>query len=100
MSDPEMEPHYECDLCGNQVSLPFYSMVYAFLNFQGIANGMFSHLMGQKHRQRFVEDIHKDNPARYLDLSQGELLKMAKKYAENDKDLNVIIKTRRSDEVG
>ena len=67
--------------------------------FQGIANGMFSHLMGQKHRQRFVEDLHKDNPARYLDLSQGELLKMAKKYAENDKDLNVIIKTRRSDEV-
>ena len=40
---------------------------------QGIANGMFSHLMGQKHRQRFAEKKGKrneDDPARYMDLSQ------------------------------
>lgn len=30
VSDPEMEPHYRCGLCGNQ----------------GIANGMFAHLTG------------------------------------------------------
>merc|ERR1719430_3036479 len=81
VSDPEMEPHYECELCGNQ----------------GIANGMFSHLMGHRHRQRFVEWQHPDNHD-YLDMSQGELLKLAKNYAENLENLNVKIKTRRSDE--
>merc|ERR1712142_1032349 len=32
VSDPEMDPHYRCELCGNQ----------------GSSNGMFSHLMGYK----------------------------------------------------
>ena len=36
VSDPEMEPHYECDLCGNQVSLnikllrPFLFILFPF----------------------------------------------------------------------
>ena len=33
------------------------------------------------------------------DLSQGELLRQAKRFAENGENLNVKIKTRRSDEV-
>ena len=41
LSDAEMEPHYECVLCGSQ----------------GQSNGMFSHIMGQKHRQLFIEKI-------------------------------------------
>eukprot|EP00092_Neocalanus_flemingeri_P015622 GFUD01016910.1.p1 GENE.GFUD01016910.1~~GFUD01016910.1.p1 ORF type:complete len:552 (+),score=129.19 GFUD01016910.1:89-1744(+) len=82
VSDPEMEPHYECELCGNQ----------------GIANGMFSHLMGHRHRQRFVEAIYKDDPSRVMDLSQGELLKYARTHNENGDDLGKRIRTRRSDE--
>jgi len=82
VSDPEMEPHYECDLCGNQ----------------GIANGMFSHLMGHRHRQRFVEEIYKDDPSRVMDLSQGDLLKYARKHSENNDDLGKRIRCRRSDE--
>jgi len=82
VSDPEMEPHYECDLCGNQ----------------GIANGMFSHIMGHRHRQRFVEEIYKDDPSRVMDLSQGDLLKYARKHNENGDDLGKRIRTRRSDE--
>jgi len=82
VSDPEMEPHYECDLCGNQ----------------GIANGMFSHLMGHKHRQRFVEEIYKEDPSRVMDLSQGDLLKYARIHNENGDDLGKRIRCRRSDE--
>ena len=40
-SDPEMEPHYECGLCGNK----------------GTSNSMFSHIMGGKHRQAFAEKV-------------------------------------------
>ena len=42
VSDSEMEPHYECSICDSQ----------------GQANGMFSHLMGQKHRQEFVTRLY------------------------------------------
>ena len=45
-SDPEMEPHYECRLCGNK----------------GTSNSMFSHIMGGRHRQLFAEMIgHRGN---------------------------------------
>lgn len=81
VSDPEMEPYYECRLCGNK----------------GIANGMFSHIMGYKHRQQFVEEIYKDDH-NVLDLSQSELLGHARRHAENGDNLNERIKTRRSDE--
>ena len=40
-SDPEMEPHYQCGLCGSQ----------------GTSNSMFSHLMGGKHRQKTAEAL-------------------------------------------
>ena len=83
VSDPEMEPHYECGLCGNK----------------GIANGMFSHIMGYKHRQAFVEEMHKDDPSQVLQLTQRELLDIARRMAENGDDLSKKIKTRRSDEV-
>ena len=67
---------------------------------QGIANGMFSHLMGHRHRQRFVEEIYKEDPSRVMDLSQGDLLKYARKHNENGDDLGKRIRSRRSDEVG
>ena len=82
VSDPEMEPHYECGLCGNK----------------GIANGMFSHIMGYKHRQAFVEEMHKDDPSQVLQLTQRELLDIARRMAENGDNLCKKIKTRRSDE--
>ena len=59
---------------------------------------MFSHIMGYKHTQMFVEEIFKDDP-KVLDLSQSELLSYARRYAENGDNLNDRIKTRRSDEV-
>ena len=59
---------------------------------------MFSHIMGYKHRQMFVEEIFKDDP-KVLDLSQSELLSYARRFAENGDNLNDRIKTRRSDEV-
>ena len=40
VSDSEMEPHYECTLCGNH----------------GQANGMLSHLTGGGHRRRVAEN--------------------------------------------
>ena len=71
ISDIEMEPSYECQLCGSQ----------------GQANCMFSHIMGCKHRQKFVEKKYGDNP-KYISLSQRELLNMANKYKENEKNLS------------
>jgi hypothetical protein len=61
---------------------------------------MFSHVMGHKHRQRFVEEIYKDDPSRVMDLSQGDLLKYARTHNENGDDLGKRIRSRRSDEVG
>ena len=62
---------------------------------------MFSHIMGFKHRQEFVRKIHENSPEaeRMLDLSQRELLEIARKYSENKDDLNAKIRCRRSDEV-
>ena len=71
VSDCEAEPHYKCDLCGNQ----------------GIANGMFLHLMGQKHHQWFLEVIYEDDQTPYMDLTQGDLFRYAREFAENTEDL-------------
>jgi len=81
VSDSEMDPHYECNLCGSK----------------GIANGMFSHIMGHKHRQQVMMT---DNPndERYLDRSQKECLRYAAKNAENNLKLSEAIKSIRSDE--
>jgi len=78
VSDPEMEPHYRCGLCGNQ----------------GIANGMFAHLTGRTHRKNFFEKIYKCD----MDLSQEKLLKLATKHAENEDKLDKKIETRKSDD--
>lgn len=77
-SDPEMEPHYECKLCGSV----------------GTSNSMFSHLMGYKHRQAFAVEILGKSHSR---MSQDALLKFANKNAENQKKLSNLIRTTRSD---
>ena len=81
ISDIEMEPSYECQLCGSQ----------------GQANCMFSHIMGCKHRQKFVEKKYGDNP-KYISLSQRDLLDIANKCRENEKNLSDLIRTVKSDE--
>ena len=60
----------------------FYLQII-FEYFQGIANGMFSHIMGYKHRQEFVRKIHENSAdaGRMMDLSQRELLEMARYYS-------------------
>ena len=78
VSDPELDPQYQCELCGNK--------------------GMLSHILGRKHRQAFVVEINKDDPRRVLDLSQSQLLHYARKYAENSSKLREKIRTVRSDE--
>eukprot|EP00092_Neocalanus_flemingeri_P031563 GFUD01034274.1.p1 GENE.GFUD01034274.1~~GFUD01034274.1.p1 ORF type:complete len:402 (-),score=123.26 GFUD01034274.1:32-1237(-) len=81
VSDAEMEPHYECELCGAV----------------GQSNMMLSHLMGQKHRQRFLEEISAGD-LRMVSLSQAELLRIAKEFNENNQKLSELIRTSRSDE--
>jgi len=84
VSDAEMEPHYECGLCGNQ----------------GQSNGMFSHLMGHKHRQQFMNRMSGNKSGRVCrsDMSQAALLRAAKKHSENHQKLSDLILTRQSDE--
>ena len=77
-SNIEMEPHYECKLCHNQ----------------GEANGMFNHLLGRGHREKFFELKYE------LDLSTtkpSEIHRLADKDRENDKVES--IKTIYSDEL-
>jgi len=59
VSNREMEPHYECSLCDSQ----------------GQANGMFCHIVGQKHRRNFLDsfqghavDSNKLSPAQLSEL--------------------------------
>merc|ERR1719341_275610 len=80
VSDPEMEPHYECELCGSM----------------GQSNGMFSHLMGHKHRQLFVEKMSYNHYSH--STSQADLLRAARRMSENSEKLSDLIKTIRSDE--
>ena len=65
-SDSEMEPWYECHLCGKQ----------------GQANCMFQHLIGREHRQNFVNILSNNDPDK-IELSQAELLKYAAAHDEN-----------------
>lgn len=78
-SDPEMEPYYRCEICGSQ----------------GIANGMFSHLMGLKHRQMVIERHFDDG--HHIGLNQMECLKIATKLAENNCNLGEKIRCFYSD---
>ena len=78
-SDQEMEPYYKCEICGCQ----------------GIANGMFSHLMGLKHRQMFIERKYPDGL--HIGLNQMECLRIAEKHAENGLNLSEKIRAIYSD---
>jgi len=80
-SDPEMDPQYECELCGSK----------------GIANGMFSHIMGHTHRKNLMKAKH-PNDERYHDQTQKRCLEWAADRAENDRILSDLIKTTESDE--
>merc|ERR1719309_215797 len=75
-----MDPHYECDLCGSK----------------GIANGMFSHVMGHKHRQQVMKHNHPGD-SRYIDRSQKECLEYAVQHSENQLKLSDLIKRIESD---
>merc|ERR1712142_412931 len=80
VSDPEMDPQYRCELCGNQ----------------GSSNGMFSHLMGYKHRKSYVEKSFGSQNSGAM--SQDQLLRIAKNNSENDLQLSTLIQTTMSDE--
>ena len=60
---------------------------------------MFSHLMGQRHRQEFVNKLKGDDHASAIKLSQADLLRYANKYNENRPGFEERIITITSDEV-
>ena len=45
-SNAEVEPYYQCMLCGNQ----------------GEPNGMYNHIFGKKHREKFLEKKYPNDP--------------------------------------
>lgn len=55
-SNAEVEPYYECTLCGQQ----------------GEANAMFQHLQGKPHRSKFLQEMYPDN-RRYIDGSLNQV---------------------------
>ena len=78
-SNIEMEPHYECRLCHNQ----------------GEANGMFNHLLGRGHREKYFESRHDVDLTK---ITPSELQSRADKWRENDK-IDSSIDTIYSDEM-
>lgn len=81
-TDPEMDPQYECELCGNK----------------GIANGMLSHVMGHTHRKNVMYKAHPGDK-HYFERNQKECLEYAAAHAENNKELSLLIRTIRSDDL-
>jgi hypothetical protein len=79
ISNKEMEPHYCCTLCNNQ----------------GIANGMFSHVHGKKHRLKVVEKVYPDDPTEF---QMKDLRAYAMEHRENG-EAEHLIKTITSDEL-
>ena len=65
---------------------------------QGQSNSMLAHLIGQQHRQNYVDYFTNNDPA-MLDLSQAALLRFAEEHNENHADIATLIKTRHSDDV-
>jgi len=51
-SNAEVEPYYECELCGQQ----------------GEANAMFQHLQGKPHRAKFLQEKYPDN-RKYIEVT-------------------------------
>ena len=78
VSNIEMEPFYECNLC----------------NSQGEANGMVNHVRGRGHREKFFGQLDDRD---YSKISSGELLKLAEK--QNEQGEWELIKTIYSDEL-
>ncbi len=66
-SNAEMEPQYECHLCGNT----------------GTSTGMQAHLLGRPHREKFLQSLHPEDPA-YLELSKDALLRAVNRLRENN----------------
>jgi len=81
VSNGEMEPHYECKLCGNQ----------------GQANCMFSHLIGRKHRRNFLDSLRYGGGVDTSELSPAQLREGAMLYDEKNTDLVSRITTINSD---
>lgn len=78
-SNAEMEPYYHCGLCGSK----------------GEANGMYHHLLGKGHREKFLHSLH---PTSYLSLNPAEVNRKVEMYREND-NLEDSIVTVHSDEL-
>jgi len=81
VSNSEMEPHYECELCESQ----------------GQANCMFSHLLGQKHRRNFLDSLRYGGGLDTSELSPAQLREGAMLYDEKNTDLVSRITTIYSD---
>ena len=81
-NDPEMDPFYVCRLCDGC---------------KGIANSMFNHIMGHKHRRKVIEHVHPGDQ-RYQDLTQKDCHDWAISHAENEMELSRLIVKVRSDE--
>ena len=79
-SSNEMEPYYECYLCGTQ----------------GEANGMFNHLTGRNHREKVLQKAF-PNDKRYFDMPRDMLNREVKRLAEMDTSDQ--INTAHSDEL-
>ena len=78
-SNIEMEPHYECRICHKK----------------GEANGMFSHLLGREHLEKYFENKHDMDISK---ISFSELENRANIWRENDK-IESLINTIYSDEM-
>jgi hypothetical protein len=78
-SNIEMEPHYECKICHNQ----------------GGANGMFNHVLGRGHREKYFETKHDTDIAK---RHGAEIKDLCYKWRENDK-INSKITTIYSDDM-
>ena len=61
----EMEPYYQCNLCGNI----------------GEANALYNHVLNAKHQQKFFEKKFPEDP-RVLDLRRPDLLRLATRFDE------------------
>ena len=68
-SSNEMEPYYECYLCGTQ----------------GEANGMFNHLTGRNHREKVIQKAY-PNEKQYFDMPRDMILKEARRLSQMDTD--------------
>ena len=80
-SNSEIEPHYECHICETK----------------GMSNCMYSHLLGQQHRQNYVDHFSNYDQT-MMNLSQAELLQFATEHNENKPGLEELIETRFSDD--